>query len=113
MWQPVPEGRALPATSQKRSDLVLAFARVLHVNGESTDDTLAAAERLADHLDLRARIIPRWGELKIQSADDGLVSVGAAEPTGIDMDRVASAVRAIDQITAGRLTPPAAMRSEE
>jgi uncharacterized membrane protein YjjP (DUF1212 family) len=110
MW-PVSERQALPASSQTRSDLVLAFARVLHVNGESTDDTLAAAERLADHLDLRARIIPRWGELKIQSADDGLVSVGAAEPTGIDMDRVASAVRAIDQITAGRLTPPAAMEA--
>src|SRR6267143_4011513 len=111
MWQPVPESQALPASSQTRSDLVLAFARVLQVNGESTDDTLAAAERLANHLDLRARIIPRWGELKIQSADDGLVSAGAAEPIGIDMDRVASAVRAIDQVTAGRLTPHAAMQA--
>jgi len=111
MWQPVPESQALPASSQTRSDLVLAFARVLQVNGESTDDTLAAAGRLANHLDLRARIIPRWGELKIQSADDGLVSAGAAEPIGIDMDRVASAVRAIDQVTAGRLTPHAAMQA--
>jgi len=111
MWQPVPEGRALPATSQKRSDLVLAFARVLHVNGESTDDTVAAGERLAGHLDLRARITPRWGALQIQSAEEGSLSVGAADPTGIEMDRVASALRAIDQVAADRLAPPAALEA--
>ena len=111
MWQPVPEGRALPATSQKRSDLVLAFARVLHVNGESTDDTVAAGERLAGHLDLRARIIPRWGALQIQSAEEGSLSVGAADPTGIEMDRVTSALRAIDQVAADRLAPPAALEA--
>ena len=111
MWQPVPEDRALPTTSQKRSDLVLAFARVLHVNGESTDDTVAAGERLAGHLDLRARIIPRWGALQIQSAEEGSLSVGAADPTGIEMDRVTSALRAIDQVAADRLAPPAALEA--
>src|SRR5467141_899848 len=111
MWQPVPEPAALPAISQTRSDLVLAFARVLHVNGESTDDTLAAAARLAGHLDLRARIMPRWGELQIRSAEEGSLSVGAADPTGIEMDRVASALRAIDQVAADRLAPPAALEA--
>jgi uncharacterized membrane protein YjjP (DUF1212 family) len=111
MWQPAPERRVVSASPQRRSDLVLAFARVLHVNGESTDDTLAAAGRLADHLGLRGRIVPRWGELQIESAEDGSVSVGAADPTGVDMDRVASAVRAIDEITAGRLAPSAAMET--
>ncbi|OLC73036.1 MAG: hypothetical protein AUH83_12640 [Deltaproteobacteria bacterium 13_1_40CM_4_68_19] len=111
MWQPVPERRDLPATSRAPSDLVLAFTRVLHVNGESTDDTLAAADRLANHFGLRASILPRWGELQIESADDGLVSVAAADPTGIDMDRVASAVRAIDEFTVGRLAPAAAMET--
>ena len=111
MWQPVPERRDLPATSRAPSDLVLAFTRVLHVNGESTDDTLAAADRLANHFGLRASILARWGELQIESADDGLVSVAAADPTGIDMDLVASAVRAIDEFTAGRLAPAAAMET--
>jgi len=83
----------------------------LHVNGESTDDTLAAADRLANHFGLRASILARWGELQIESADDGLVSVAAADPTGIDMDLVASAVRAIDEFTAGRLAPAAAMET--
>jgi len=43
-------------TLQERSDLVLAFARILYVNGQSTEETLAAAERLGDALGLRARI---------------------------------------------------------
>ena len=71
---------------QERSDLVLTFARVLHVNGPSTDETLVAAEWLGKKLDLRARIIPRWGELQLQAADSDarLVSSGAADPVGVD-----------------------------
>src|SRR5690348_5812135 len=113
MSQPVPERRTAgepPVTdSQALSDLVLAFARVPQVNGESTDDTLAAAGRLAAHLGLRARVVPGWGEVQL-AAEDGarLASVGA-EPTGVDMDRVASAVGAIEQVAAGRLAAPAAM----
>jgi uncharacterized membrane protein YjjP (DUF1212 family) len=105
----VPGERSL----QERSDLVLTFARVLYANGQSTEDTLAAAERLGDDLDLRASIIPRWGELQLQAEDGSarLVSVGAADPTGVDMDRVASAMRAIDEVGAGRLVPPGAMEA--
>src|SRR5215471_19140920 len=98
---------------QERSDLVFTFARVLHVNGQSTDETLAAAERLGNSLGLHATIFPRWGELQLQATDESarLVSVGAADPTGVDMNRVASAMQAIDEIGAGRLAPPAAMET--
>src|SRR6266478_3403173 len=50
--------------------LVLAGARVLFVNGQTTEETVAAAD-----------------------------------PTGVDMHRVAAAMRAIDEIAAGRLSP--------
>src|SRR5216683_2428192 len=99
---------------QGPSDLVLAFARVLHVNGDSTDDTLAAAERLSNRLDLRVRIIPRWGELHLAAGDEvaRLVSVATADPTGVDMDRVACAAagavlrRALAHYTANALLQP-------
>jgi uncharacterized membrane protein YjjP (DUF1212 family) len=93
----------------ERSDLVLTFARVLHVNGQSTDETVAAVERLGSKLDLRATIIPRWGELQLQATEGSarFVSLTAANPTGVDMDRVASAMRAIDDVGAGRLALPA------
>jgi uncharacterized membrane protein YjjP (DUF1212 family) len=97
-------------TLEQRSNLVLAFARVLYVNGQATEQTVAAAERLGRTLGLRAKVMPRWGELRLQSEDeDGrLISQVAADPTGVDMDRVASAARVIEELGANRLAPPAA-----
>src|SRR5262245_7890730 len=98
-------------TLAQRTRLVLAFARVLYENGQSTDETVAATARLGDALGLRATIIPRWGEVVLQAEDGdaGLVSVTDANPTGIDMHRVASTMRAVEELGAGRLTPLAAI----
>jgi uncharacterized membrane protein YjjP (DUF1212 family) len=98
-------------TLAERSRLVLAFARVLYVNGQSTDEMVAAMARLGDALGLRATVIPRWGELVLQAEDGvaGLVSVADVDPTGVDMHRVASTICALDEVTAGRLTPRAAV----
>src|SRR6516162_9791106 len=91
--------REASMTAVERSNLVLAFARLLFVNGQATEQTVAAAERLGRTLGLRAKVMPRWGELRLQSED---------ENTGVNMDRVASAARAIEELGAGRLAPPAA-----
>jgi uncharacterized membrane protein YjjP (DUF1212 family) len=95
-------------TLQEQSDLVLKFARVLYLNGQSTHETVAAAERLSNKLGLRATIIPRWGELELQATNGtaSLASIEAASPTGVDMDRVASAMDTIDEVGEGRLAPP-------
>jgi uncharacterized membrane protein YjjP (DUF1212 family) len=95
-------------TLEQRSNLVLAAARVLYVNGQATEETVAAAEQLGRGLGLRAKVMPRWGELRLQSEDNRLIAQVAADPTGVDMDRVASTVRAIEDVGAGRLTPEAA-----
>ena len=49
----------------EQADLVLPFARVLYVNGQATEQTVSAAERLARALGLRATIMPHWGELQL------------------------------------------------
>ena len=100
-------------TLDERSDLVLAFARVLYVNGQATDQTVAATERLGSALGLRADLMPRWGELQLLfgQKDGGLIRHVVANPTGVDMDRVASTMRAIDDIEAGRLAPEAALKA--
>ena len=97
-------------TLAQRCNLVLAFARVLYVNGQATEQTVAAAEQLGRMLGLRAKVMPRWGELRLQSEDENgtVIAEVAADPTGVDMDRVASAARAIGELGAGRLAPPAA-----
>ena len=100
-------------TLEERSNLVLAFARVLYVNGQATDQILDATERLVETLGLRAKIMPRWGELQLQAQDREakLISAVAADPTGVDMERVASAMRAIEELGAGRLAPGAALET--
>jgi uncharacterized membrane protein YjjP (DUF1212 family) len=100
-------------TMDERADLVLAFARVLFVNGQSTDQTLAAAERIGHTVGLRAQVMPRWGELQLQVQDDRtrLFSAVAADPTGVVMGRVASTMRAIEDVSSGRLAPDAAQET--
>jgi uncharacterized membrane protein YjjP (DUF1212 family) len=96
-------------TLAQRCNLVLAFARALYVNGQATEQTVAAAEQLGRTLGLRAKVMPRWGELRLQSEDENasVIAEVAADPTGVDMDRVASAARAIGEFSAGRLALPA------
>jgi uncharacterized membrane protein YjjP (DUF1212 family) len=98
-------------TLEERSNLVLAFARVLYVNGQATDQTLAAAQRLGQALGMRATIMPRWGELRLHAQDEEreLVAAAAASPVGVNMDRVVAAMRAIDEIRSCRLAPGAAV----
>jgi uncharacterized membrane protein YjjB (DUF3815 family) len=98
-------------TLEECSNLILACAQVLYVNGQSTDQTVAAAERLGNTLGVRARITPRWGELLLQAEDGSarLFSEVAADPTGVEMDRVASTMDAIEDLGASRLAPAAVM----
>jgi uncharacterized membrane protein YjjP (DUF1212 family) len=94
-------------TGKDRSKLILAFARVLYVNGQATDQIIAAIRRLGSKLGSRAELLPRWGELQLHVDGCGTtpVSYVAADPVGVDMDRVVSAMQAIADIEAGRLSP--------
>jgi len=98
-------------TREERSNLILAFSRVLYINGESTYQTLRAAERLGHCLGSRVMIFPHWGELEVQTEDtDGrLVSSIEAAPAGVDMDRVASTLRTVEEFCDGQLATANAM----
>jgi uncharacterized membrane protein YjjP (DUF1212 family) len=97
----------------ERADLVLRLARLLHVNGQSTHETIAAAERLSNHLGLCITIIPRWEEIELRARDEttSLVSIEGGSPASIDMDRVVSAMGAVDDIVADRLALPTARKT--
>src|SRR5215468_7124064 len=96
-----------PMTSDERCNLVLTLARTLFINGQATDQTISAAERLGHAMGLHVTLVPRWGELKLQSPSNEVHQV-EANPTGVDMDRVASAMRAVGNVESGRLSPDAA-----
>ena len=92
-------------TREGRSDLVLALARVLYVNGESTQKTVSSVERLGSCLGFRAMILPRWGELEVQTEESGgkFISVIEANPVGVDMERVVSTLRTVEELCDGGL----------
>lgn len=98
--------------SNECCNLVLVFARTLFVNGEATDQTVTAADRLARAIGLRASVTARWGELLLRSdsKDATVLSQISADPAGVDMDRVATTMRAIEDIESSRLTPDAAIK---
>lgn len=96
-------------TADECAHLVLAFARVLYVNGQATEQTVSAAGRLARALGLRAAIMPRWGELRLVADDESRTFTVVADPAGVEMDRVAQAMRAIEELVSGRLAANAAM----
>src|SRR5712672_3099650 len=91
-------------TSDERCNLVLAFARTLFINGQATDQAVAAAERLGRALCLRANVMARWGELQLQSDSETTpFCQAAADPAGVDMDRVALTMRAIEEVESALL----------
>ena len=97
----------------ERSDLVLGCAHVLHTNGQSTHETVQAAERLGAQVGLRATMIAHWEELELRAADGtgSQVSFERGSPTGVNMDRVASAMSAIENCAVGRQPIAAALET--
>jgi uncharacterized membrane protein YjjP (DUF1212 family) len=55
--------------------------------------------------------MPRWGELQLRFDDNdiNLVSQLPADPTGVDMDRVASAMRLVQDVETNKVAPAPAM----
>jgi len=72
---------------------------------------LAAAKRLSEILSVHSVITARWGELELHVRDKvgTFISVAEANPSGVDMDRVVSTMRAIEDLGAGRLAPADAL----
>jgi uncharacterized membrane protein YjjP (DUF1212 family) len=97
---------------EQRAELMLSFARVLFVNGQSTDRTVAAAERVGNVLGLQGRVIPRWGLLQLQAEnhDTRRTFEAIATPSDVDIDRVAAAMQVVEQLHGARLAPEAATK---
>jgi uncharacterized membrane protein YjjP (DUF1212 family) len=98
--------------ADERCNRVLNSARILFINGQATDQTVAAAERLSSALGLHGNVMARWGALQLQSDSETTPFCEVpADPAGVDMDRVASTMRAIGDVEFGRLSPDAAMKA--
>ena len=67
-------------------DLILTGARLLFVNGQTTERTVEASEQFAVALGFRVTLFPRWGELmlRIQQDAGSRSEIVAAEPAGME-----------------------------
>jgi len=86
-------------------DLISISARLLFENGQTTERMVAASEQLAEALGARATLFPRWGELVLRIEDDAgsRYEIVAAEPAGMDMNKVTATMAAIDKVCDGRM----------
>ena len=105
--------RTANLTILERSELVLSCAHVLHTNGQSTNETVEAAEQLGTELSLLATMVPRWGELQLRAVDSTgtQVSFERGSPTGVNMDRVGAAMSAIESFVVDRPAISAALEN--
>jgi uncharacterized membrane protein YjjP (DUF1212 family) len=85
-------------------DTVLRAAVLLHDNGQSTDMTLIAVDRLNRGLGVSCTLIPSWTSmLVIGDGPAPPARVSAANPVGVNMRRVSAAMRVIDRAEDGAL----------
>ncbi len=84
-------------------DCIAAVARLLFVNGQTTEATRLAVVRLGRALAVEATLLVRWGELVVQ-VNGRAIAVVAADPLIVDMKRVASTEQFVEDICDGRLS---------
>lgn len=98
-------------TIDHRCELLLSAARGLHINGQETSETVRAIENLSTALELPATLLPHWGDMLLQTGQDGeevRLRAVVATPSGVAMNRVESIMQAIEDVCHGRV-PAAAM----
>lgn len=101
-------------TAEARLDFIMKAARALHANGQETAETISAASRLGCTLDVPTALLPRWGELLVQTRmPDGQVRTSMLEavPANVSMNRVSAVMRCIEALCAGHMSLAAAEMS--
>lgn len=88
----------------ERYDTLLAATALLFANGQSTQMTQTAVERLNRGLDLDAVVVPSWSMLTLTAAGSRrTVLTAAVSPTAINMRKVAAMMAVIDSAQDGPL----------
>jgi uncharacterized membrane protein YjjP (DUF1212 family) len=83
--------------------LISVSARLLFVNGQSTESVASAVDQLAQFLEVRGAVFPGWGDLVV-CADDGVCShfeVTSAAPVGVDMRKVSATICVVNGVCDG------------
>src|SRR5262249_4809321 len=83
-------------------DLLTISARLLFENGQTTERMIKTLEQLANALGTKATVFPSWGELLLRIDTPTRYEIVAGKPAGIDMNKVAATMDAIEKFCLGR-----------
>jgi uncharacterized membrane protein YjjP (DUF1212 family) len=97
----------LKGSLAKQAEIILAFAQVLFVNGQTTTHVIREAKKIANSLNLQARLSARWGELWLQVSDSSgaqVECIAITDPAGVHMGRVISTMHILEDFYQGTIT---------
>ena len=83
-------------------DLLSTGAKLLFENGQTTERMISALEQLANALGTRVVVFASWGELTLRIDAPLRYEIVSAKPAGIDMNKVAATMDAIEKFCLGR-----------
>jgi uncharacterized membrane protein YjjP (DUF1212 family) len=112
MSEPAGSGAGLPP---EHFGLLSVSTKLLFENGETTQRTVHAVNRLGAALGGRASLLLRWGELILRVEDSGgpHEDIIVASPLGVDMRKVTATIASIDELCEGRSDAKAARSALE
>ena len=102
-----------PLTYEAELKTTALAATLLFAHGQTTERTVAAAERLGRALGVTVKVLPYWGELIVELDGAPLSQIVPAKPLGVDMGRVLAVTTVIDQICDGTLSAEVAQSALE
>src|SRR5438132_12288406 len=96
---PEPEA-TLTASAAEVMELILQATAVIFANGETTEQTVAAARQIGHAFGYRATLIPRWDQLAVRlDGPDGVHhDVLAVATAGFDTNKLLLGVGASDAL---------------
>jgi uncharacterized membrane protein YjjP (DUF1212 family) len=89
-------------------DTVAQAATLLFVNGQTTERTVIAAEKLGRALGVPLTLHPRWGELEIRVDGTSYSAITPAAPLGVNMAKALATMKIVDEVCEGSLNGGAA-----
>src|SRR6201994_3405316 len=99
---------AEPMTHDVALKITALAANLLFVNGQTTERTVVAAERLGHFLGISVKVLPYWDELIVEFDGKRVAQIVPAKPLSVDMGRVSAVSTVVDQICDGTLPIEAA-----
>jgi uncharacterized membrane protein YjjP (DUF1212 family) len=105
--------RLEPLTCEAALKTTALAATLLFAHGQTTERTVADAERLGRALGVTVKELPNWGELIVEFDGAPVSQIVPAKPLGIDMGRVLAVTTVIDQVCLGKLSAETAQSTLE